>query len=90
MLPNSYPSGHMMGTVILALGTLPLSSRRSLRVALLLYVGGMGLSRVYIGDHWTSDVLGGALLAWALVATCWAIAGLPVPLRRQHDDRAAA
>lgn len=63
--PYPYPSGHMLRSTIL-LGALYLwSGRRSvgLLVATLLLM--MGATRIYLGVHWPSDVLGGFLLGVA-------------------------
>lgn len=63
--PYPYPSGHMLRSTIL-LGALYLwSGRRSvgLLVAALLLM--MGATRIYLGVHWPSDVLGGFLLGVA-------------------------
>ena len=67
--PFGYPSGHAFRTVLLAAATWvtwePRSgpARQSLRGALLLLAAFMGLALVYLGDHWTSEVVGGYLLA---------------------------
>lgn len=55
-----YPSGHMTRTVLLA-GTI-LRRASVLGVAV---VSAMAVSLVYLGDHWTSEVLGGVCLGWA-------------------------
>ena len=71
----SFPSGHLLsGTVIYGLlAALLLGSRargrvRALGVTLLLLViVGIGLSRLYLGVHWPSDLLGSLALALMLL-----------------------
>lgn len=68
--PYPYPSGHMLRSVIL-LGTIYLLGGNGfLRAGLAVALLGMMTSRVYLGVHWTSDVVGGALLG--LAAVLWA------------------
>ncbi|MEU7191620.1 phosphatase PAP2 family protein [Streptomyces sp. NPDC045369] len=72
----AFPSGHAMTAAVaggLALWLLRLSGarRRRLWAAAVLVgasVAGVGLTRVYLGVHWATDVLGGWLLGGALVA----------------------
>ena len=67
----SFPSGHTIGTAALALVIAYLWWRRSPGVrralvglgAAVLAIGVMAASRLYLGDHWLTDVLGSVVLA---------------------------
>jgi undecaprenyl-diphosphatase len=74
----SFPSGHAMGSFVsyalvaylLMLG-LPLGKKwRYVAAVLALLVLLIGCSRVYLGAHYFSDVVGGYLVGSAWVATC--------------------
>lgn len=68
--PYPYPSGHALRTTFL-LGALCLLWRnRTIWTVCAIFFVGMATSRVYLGVHWASDVVGGALLGLAGLA--WA------------------
>lgn len=78
--PYSYPSGHTARITFLALSSFSLltsnfwlrkkNHRMLISLILISYVGFVAISRIYLGHHWLSDILGGVLLgaSWGLVA----------------------
>jgi membrane-associated phospholipid phosphatase len=85
----SFPSGHVMAYIaywglLFAFGVILFQGRHWWRTALLIvsaaFVVLIGPSRVYLGDHWASDVLGAYLLGGVL----WGLAvGLYLPLKER-------
>jgi undecaprenyl-diphosphatase len=87
---QSFPSGHSLfamvfgGLLIIIVGDLVHSPpvRHALQLGLVLLILAVGASRVYLGVHWPSDVLGGYLFgAMALLALVWLrnrLAGRPM------------
>jgi undecaprenyl-diphosphatase len=71
-----FPSGHAFQAALLFGLLVYLASvyvrvpwlRRSLQLGLIALIGAIGMSRVYLGAHWPSDVVGGYLTAMPLVA----------------------
>ena len=87
----SFPSGHSMmsAVVYLTLGILVarIQQRRSVRwfiisIAILITLL-VGLSRIYLGVHWPTDVVGGWMLGGAWAAFIWLIAIKVDPTRRE-------
>ncbi len=76
----AYPSGHaMQALAVFGALAVVLSAGRSRRVQATLWAAALvvalvvGWSRVYLGVHWLTDVLGGYALAGALVALLAAV-----------------
>jgi undecaprenyl-diphosphatase len=95
----SYSSGHAMFAVVVyglwsafvATSTLPRAIRATLAAALALWACGIVWSRLALGAHWPTDLIGGILLGIAILALGAAIAPpvilSGVPSGTQSKDR---
>ncbi len=78
---QSFPSGHAMlsAVVYLTLGALlaRTQARTRVKVFLLMVAAALtvvvGISRIYLGVHWPTDVLGGWMLGAGWAALCWLV-----------------
>lgn len=85
----SFPSGHLMAYIaywglLFAFGVILFQGRHWWRTALLItsaaFVVLIGLSRIYLGDHWASDVLGAYLIGGVLLGLA---VGVYLPLKER-------
>lgn len=75
----SFPSGHALGSMVLYGFSAYLLARRFPRQNQLIYagavllIGGIGLSRLYLGVHWPTDVLAGYGIGFLWISGCIAL-----------------
>lgn len=69
----SFPSGHAVGNLIFFGAIAMLGRRRADWIVAAIYIVGIGVSRVWLGVHWPSDVLAGWVegVGWLLFCAAW-------------------
>lgn len=72
--PNSFPSGHTTAAFAAAAAWWNTLPRRWMKVTGLVMAALMGLSRLYVGVHFPSDVLAGALVGGFCGVLAWTLA----------------
>lgn len=87
----SFPSGHTFTALLIpglllffvARGQLPLWLKKVAGICVVLYCALMGLSRMYLGVHWFSDIVGAVLACLVWVA----VIGTAYEYRRKRKQR---
>lgn len=70
--PNSFPSGHTCAAFAFAAAIWVATPNKKIRAAALIVAALMGLSRLYVGVHFPSDVLAGVVIG----SLCGLLGGL--------------
>ncbi len=81
--PNSFPSGHTSAAFAAAVAWCRTMPRRWMALAGLMMAILMGLSRLYVGVHYPTDVLCGVLVG----CLCGVLAGLVIKKLPRFGDR---
>lgn len=71
--PNSFPSGHTSAAFAAATAFFHTLPRRWMGITALVLAAVMGLSRLYVGVHFPSDVICGALVGFLCGELAWYI-----------------
>lgn len=69
--PGSFPSGHVANAATMAVALALILGRAWVWYAGAAWVIMMALSRTYLGAHWISDTVGGALLGGGVAVLIW-------------------
>jgi membrane-associated phospholipid phosphatase len=80
---GAYPSGHVANAATVAMLLTLLLARWWIAVAGAAYVVLMALSRTYLGAHWVTDTIGGALVGIAVALGMWAV--FAPKIRRERE-----
>lgn len=81
--PGSFPSGHVANAATIAVSLALIFSRVWVWYVGAIYTVAMALSRTYLGAHWLSDTIGGALIGAGIAVIVWA----PLASRLNRDRK---
>ncbi|MEO7147986.1 MAG: phosphatase PAP2 family protein [Terrimesophilobacter sp.] len=81
---GSFPSGHVTNAATIVVSLAILIGRTWVWYVGVVYVVLMALSRTYLGAHWVTDTIGGALLGAGVAVIVWA--PLAVRLNREREQ----
>ncbi len=70
---GSFPSGHTTNAAVIAVSLGLLLRRAWVWVAGMVYLVAMAFTRTYLGAHWITDTLGGALLGAGVALLVWCL-----------------
>jgi membrane-associated phospholipid phosphatase len=84
---GAYPSGHVANAATMAVLLAVLIPRWWVAVAGAGYVVLMALSRTYLGAHWLTDTVGGALLGAAIGLAAWALLAPRLRAENLHREQ---
>jgi membrane-associated phospholipid phosphatase len=87
---GAYPSGHVANAATVAALLTLLLARWWIAVAGAAYVVLMALSRTYLGAHWVTDTVGGALLGVAVALVGWAVFAPGIRRERERPSRSSS
>lgn len=87
---SSFPSGHTSQAFAIATLLSAHYSRLSVTFPLFLWASAIGYARVYLGVHYPSDVLAGAILGSVTAAAVWSLRAKLAPLGESLSGEPAA